>query len=90
MEGQKGGGGRRRTIEDLTDDLTVEILHHLPLSSIIQCLNVRKRWRSLIACSPLLHTNTINVGVNYDGYKENYTCLEKGGMQQVLLDSDLA
>ncbi|KAJ8619894.1 hypothetical protein MRB53_028423 [Persea americana] len=92
MEGKKSGG-RRSTIEDLTDDLIMEILRHLPLSSFIRCLVVCKRWQYLIACSPLLHTNTINVAASYDGFNENYMCLERGqrgGMQQIFSELDFS
>lgn len=90
MDGKEGG--RRRTIEDLTDDLLMEILLHLPPSFIIRCLVVCKWWQSLIACNPLLYTNTINVATSYTCHKENYMCLERGqrGVQQIFSKLDFS
>ncbi|XXG78559.1 hypothetical protein AAC387_Pa08g2484 [Persea americana] len=69
---------RITTTEDLSNDLTVEILLLLPLTSVIQCFNVCKRWRSLITGCPSLLNYTVNVAwIQHDSFRR-YTCLEEG------------
>ena len=42
---------RRRTMNDFHDEVLVEILLRLPLTSMFQCKSVSKRWLSLISTS---------------------------------------
>ena len=89
MEPNKRKRRRRRTttttMEDLSDDLIMKIIRLLPLKSIVLCLGVCKRLRSLINEGPFFLTNTCNVVRHFQDNR--YICLPRdhggGGMQDL-------